>query len=314
MKEIIVYGRVVKKFNDDENDTRILIDPAFSVGGWARHEYERMWFTVPAADEMWHLSICNDIKFRILLDDDDNAEKIIEDMPLDGIDETDDELLYNVIEANCGHEDAKVSIIKGIANLIKSHNNSIWQWADREEAEMELNSTIGNRIKNKEERVKKILENIRTYKKLYMLGKQLGKHFRGSVVKNLVKKGAPEISGNDAYKILMLDGKANIQEADYYCRNVLKTDAFCPQRVWAVAYWSLKEIEKNGSTCMEINEWQILLKNIMGKYCADPCIYIPNYLAAVVLIEKFATFKKCPDGNWYIYKKTYCRVRGIRTG
>lgn len=314
MKEIIVYGRVVKKYNDDENDNRILIDPQVSVGGWAKNEYDKSWFVVPAADEMWHLSICKDIKFKIQLDDEGNAEKILEDIAPDVTGEEGENALYYLIEANCGHEDAKVSIIKGIAELIKNHNGSIWAWADREEAEAELNSTIGNRIKNKEERVKKILENIRAYKKLYMLGKQLGKHFRGSVVKNLVKKGAPEISGNDAYKILMLDGRANIQEADYYCRNILKTDAFCPQRVWAVGYWSLKAIEQNGSTCMEINEWQTLLKSIMGKYCADPCIYIPNYLAAVVLTERFATFKKCPDGRWYIYKKHTAELEGYALG
>ena len=57
MKEIIVYGRVVRKFNDDENDDRILIDPQISVGGWAKNEYDKSWFAVPAADEMWHLSI-----------------------------------------------------------------------------------------------------------------------------------------------------------------------------------------------------------------------------------------------------------------
>lgn len=77
MKEIIVYGRVVRKFNDDENDDRILIDPQISVGGWAKNEYDKSWFAVPAADEMWHLSICKDVKFRVQLDDENNAEKFL---------------------------------------------------------------------------------------------------------------------------------------------------------------------------------------------------------------------------------------------
>lgn len=306
MTDVIIYARYDGLDNEKKSEELVKLHVFYSSDR-TLFKTDRYNDTVVYAKELtWHKRYdCIKVKFRC--EKNSYYCEFVEELPLvyrkeDGID--DEELLMWTFEAAMrGSGVDLVSAIRALKKLSERYDYNVYEFAEEADAEHRLLDRIPKKIKNREEKVKKIIEAIRFNKKLYEKGKIFGKYFPANVVRNLIAKDSV-LDGAEAYKTLMLDGKADIQITDYYCRNVLKVDPFCPERVWAVAFWSLKEIESDGSTCMEINEWQTLLKNIMGKYCSDPCVYIPNYLAAVVLIENFADFKRCEDGHWYIYKRS----------
>lgn len=304
MTDVIIYARYDGLDNEKKSEELVKLHVFYSSDK-TLFKTDKYNDTVVYARELtWHKRYdCIKAKFRC--EKNSYYCEFVEEMPLvykeeDGID--DEELLMWTFEAAMrGSGIDLVSAIRALKKLSEKYDYNVYEFTEEVDAEQRLLDKIPKKIKDREGKAKKIIEAIRFNKKLYEKGKVFGKYFPANVVRNLIAKDAV-LDGAEAYKTLMLDGKADIQVTDYYCREVLKIDPFCPERVWAVAFWSLKEIEANGSTCMEINEWQTLLKNIMGKYCSDPCIYIPNYLAAVVLIENFADFKKSGD-RWYIYRR-----------
>ena len=305
MTDVIIYARYDGLDNEKKSEELVKLHVFYSSDRSLLKTDKYNDVVVYAKELTWHRRYdCIKVKFRC--ERNSYYCEFAEELPLiykkeDGID--DEELLMWTLEAAMrGSRVELVSAIRALKNLSEKHGYNVYEFAEETDAEQRLLDKIPKRIKDREEKAKKIIEAIRFNKKLYEKGKVFGKYFPANVVRNLIAKDAV-LEGAEAYKTLMLDGKADIQVTDYYCREVLKTDPFCPERVWAVAFWSLKEIEANGSTCMEINEWQTLLKNIMSKYCADPCVYIPNYLAAVVLVENFADFKKSGD-RWYIYRRS----------
>ena len=304
MTDVIIYARYDGLDNEKKSEELVKLHVFYSSDRSLFKTDKHNDAVVYAKELTWHRRYdCIKVKFRC--EKNSYYCEFVEEMPLvykeeDGID--DEELLMWTFEAAMrGSSVDLVSAIRALKKISEKYSYNAYEFAEEEDAEQRLLDKIPKKIKDREEKAKKIIEAIRFNKKLYEKGKIFGKYFPANVVRNLIAKDAV-LEGAEAYKTLMLDGRADIQVTDYYCRNVLKTDPFCPERVWAVAFWSLKEIETNGSTCMELNEWQTLLKDIMGKYCADPCIYIPNYLAAVVLIENFADFKKCGD-KWYVYRR-----------
>lgn len=305
MTDVIIYARYDGLDNEKKSEELVKLHVFYSSDRSLFKTDKHNDAVVYAKELTWHRRYdCIKVKFRC--EKNSYYYEFAEELPLvykkeDGIDN--EELLMWTFEAAMrGSGVDLVSAIRALKKLSEKYGYNVYEFAEEVDAEQALLNRIPKKIKDREEKVKKIIEAIRFNKKLYEKGKIFGKYFPANVVRNLIAKDAV-LEGAEAYKTLMLDGKADIQVTDYYCRNVLKIDPFCPERVWAVGFWSLKEIEANGSTCMEINEWQRLLKNIMGRYCADPCVYIPNYLAAVVLVENFADFKRCEDGHWYIYKR-----------
>ena len=306
MKDVIIYARYDGLDNEKASSSMVKLHVFYNSNKSLFRTDIYNDVVVCAENLTWHKKY-DYVKLKFRCEKNSYCYEFAEELPLvyrkeDNIDN--EELLMWTIEAAMRGSGAElVSAIRALKKLSEKYDYNVYEFAEEADAEQRLLDKIPKKIKDREEKAKKIIEAIRFNKKLYEKGKVFGRYFPANVVRNLIAKDAV-LEGAEAYKILMLDGKADIQVTDYYCREVLKTDPFCPERVWAVAFWSLKEIETNGSTCMELNEWQTLLKDIMGKYCSDPCIYIPNYLAAVVLIENFADFKRCEDEHWYIYRRS----------
>ena len=305
MTDVIIYARYDGLDNEKASSSMVKLHVFYNSNKSLFRTDIYNDVVVYAENLTWHKKY-DYVKLRFRCEKNSYYYEFAEEMPLvyrkeDNIDN--EELLMWTFEAAMrGSGVELISAIRALKKLSEKYGYNAYEFAEEEDAEQRLLDKIPKKIKDREEKAKKIIEAIRFNKKLYEKGKVFGRYFPANVVRNLIAKDAV-LEGAEAYKTLMLDGKADIQVTDYYCREVLKIDPFCPERVWAVGFWSLKEIESNGSTCMEINEWQTLLKDIAGKYCADPCIYIPNYLAAVVLIENFADFKRCEDGLWYIYRR-----------
>ena len=305
MTDVIIYARYDGLDNEKASSSMVKLHVFYNSNKSLFRTDIYNDVVVYAENLTWHKKY-DYVKLRFRCEKNSYYYEFAEEMPLvyrkeDNIDN--EELLMWTFEAAMrGSGVELISAIRALKKLSEKYGYNAYEFAEEEDAEQRLLDKIPKKIKDREEKAKKIIEAIRFNKKLYEKGKVFGRYFPANVVRNLIAKDAV-LEGAEAYKTLMLDGKADIQVTDYYCREVLKIDPFCPERVWAVGFWSLKEIESNGSTCMEINEWQTLLKDIAGKYCADPCIYSPNYLAAVVLIENFADFKRCEDGHWYIYRR-----------
>lgn len=304
MTDVIIYARYDGLDNEKTSSSMVKLHVFYNSNKSLFRTDIYNDVVVCAESLTWHKKY-DYVKLKFRCEKNSYYYEFAEELPLvyrkeDGID--DEELLMWSFEAAMrGSGVDLVSALRALKKLSEKYDYNVYEFAEEADAEPALLNKIPKKIKDREEKAKKIIEAIRFNKKLYEKGKVFGKHFPANVVRNLIAKDAV-LEGAETYKILMLDGKADIQVTDYYCREVLKTDPFCPERVWAVAFWSLKDIEANGSTCMELSEWQTLLKNIMGKYCADPCVYIPSYLAAVVLIENFADFRKCGD-KWYVYRR-----------